>query len=106
MLGGITPEQASLHSGDPGVLGLNNELAGGAPAYARKNVVFNAPAGGSRALSADVDFDVPGGATVAYVGFWAAGPTFLGSDPVTNEVYAAQGIYRLLVAGTTLALTD
>jgi hypothetical protein len=106
MLGGITPAQASLHSGDPGALGANNELSGGSPAYARKNVTFNAASSGSRALNADVTFDVSAGSTVAYVGYWASGPTFLGSDQVTSEAFAGQGTYTLTASGTTLSLSD
>ena len=104
MLDAITYAQASLHSGDPGALGLNNELSGGSPAYARKNVTVNAASGGSRALNANVTFDVPA-STVAYVGYWASGPTFLGSDPVTSEVFAAQGVYTLLATGSTFDIT-
>jgi hypothetical protein len=106
MLGGITPAQASLHSADPGALGTSNELAGGSPAYTRKNVTFNAASSASRALNADVTFDVPAGATVAYVGYWASGPTFLGSDQVTSESFASQGTYTLTASGTTLSLAD
>lgn len=105
MLDALTYAQASLHTGDPGAAGTNNEVTGGSPAYARKNITMNAAASGSRALNADVDFDVPA-STIAYVGFWASGPTFLGSDPVTNEVFAAQGVYRLKATTTTASLSD
>ena len=103
MLGGITPVQASLHSGDPGPLGTDNELSGGAPAYARQNVTFAAASGGARALSANAVFNVPA-STVAWVGYWDSGPAFLGSDAVTSEVFAAQGTYTLLASGTTLEI--
>lgn len=83
----------------------SNELSGGSPAYARKNITVNAASGGVRALNADMAFDVMPASTVAYVGYWASGPTFLGSDPVTNEVFAAQGTYTLLASGTTFDLT-
>jgi hypothetical protein len=53
-----------------------------------------------------VEFDVPAGATVAYVGYWAAGPTWLGSDQVTSETYAGQGTYTLLASGTTFTISD
>lgn len=104
MLDALTVTHASLHSADPGATGTN-ELAGGSPAYARKAVTVNAAASSSRALNATVEFDVPAAATVAYVGWWNSS-TFLGSDPVTNESYTGQGIYRLLAAGTTLSLAD
>lgn len=105
MLDGLTITYASLHSGDPGADGTANEISGGSPAYARKAVTFNAASSSSRALNADVTFDVPA-ATVAYVGYWSAeAGTFLGSDQVTSEVFAAQGQYKLLASGTTISLT-
>jgi len=106
MLGGINPTYASLHTADPGATGIN-EVTGGTPAYARKAIVFDAAAAGARALSVDATFDVPA-CTVAYVGYWTAitAGTFLGSDPVTNETFAAQGQYKLLAAGTSLTISD
>lgn len=86
---------ASLHSADPGTTGTN-ELSGGSPAYARKAVAFNAASGGVIGQTAtDPVFDVPASSTVAYVGYWSATPTFLGSDAVTSETFAAQGTYTL-----------
>lgn len=104
MLDALTVGTASLHTADPGATGTN-EVAGGSPAYARKAVTFNAAASASRALNANVEFDVPAGTTVTHVGYWNGG-TFHGSDPVTNESYTGQGIYRLLASGTTLSLSD
>ena len=54
-----------------------------------------------------VTFDVPA-CTVKYVGYWSAltEGTFHGSDPVTNEIFAAQGEYKVLASGTTLAISD
>ena len=95
----------SLHNGDPGGTGAN-EISGGAPAYARLAVTFNAAASGESAIPADLTFDVPA-TTVMHVGYWSAvtAGTFLGSDPVTNEVFAAQGQYKVL-AGSKINLTD
>ena len=76
LLNGQTFTQASLHTAFPGTTGAN-EVTGGAPAYARKNITMNASAGGSgRSLNASVTFDVPA-TTVRYVGFWNGG-TFVG----------------------------
>jgi hypothetical protein len=63
--------------------GTTNELTGGTPAYARKPATFNAAAGGTKALAATVTFDVPAGATVAWVGGWSteATPVFLSIMP-------------------------
>lgn len=103
MLDALTITHASLHSADPGGTGAN-ELTGGSPAYARKSPTFNAASGAARALNADLVFDVPA-STVAWVGYWN-GATWLGSDPVTSEVFAAQGTYTVLASGTTLSVSD
>ena len=106
MLDSLTVSYASLHTDDPSSTGTN-EVTGGSPAYARKAITMNAAASSSRALNADVTFDVPA-CTVKFVGYWSAitGGTFHGSDPVTNEVFAAQGQYKLLASGTTLSISD
>ena len=106
MLDSLTVAYASLHTGDPSTTGAN-EVTGGSPAYARIEATINAAAAGSRALNADATFDVPA-CTVMHVGYWSAltGGTFHGSDPVTNEIFAAQGEYKVLAAGTTLAIAD
>jgi hypothetical protein len=85
MLNALTIDTASLHTAFPGLTGAN-EVSGGSPAYARKAVTFGAAAGGSRALSAAVTFDVPA-TTVRWFGFWASS-TFVG--------YAANGGTQLL----------
>jgi hypothetical protein len=62
-----------------------NELAGGAPAYARKGLTWAAAAGGSKALAATLPvWDVPAGAVARWIGFWDAvsAGTFLGMMPV------------------------
>ena len=101
MLDGLTVDACSLHSADPGSTGAS-EISGGS--YARQTPTFNAASGGSRALNADLTFDVPAGSTVAYVGYWS-GSTFLGSDQVTSESFAADGQYKVLASGTSLSLT-
>lgn len=94
---------ASLHNADPGATGATGELSGGAPAYARKGLTWGTAAAGVVSTSASATFDVPAGATVAYVGFWTAvtGGSFLGSQAVTSEVYAGQGTYTLTSATYT-----
>lgn len=71
MLNALTIDTASLHTAFPGLTGAN-EVSGGSPAYARKAVTFSAAAGGSRALSAAVTFDVPA-STIRWFGFWSSG---------------------------------
>lgn len=78
MLNALSVDQTSLHTTFPGLTGAG-ELSGGTPAYARKTVVFGAAAGGSRALTAAVTFDVPP-TTVRWFGFWVAG-TYVGYAP-------------------------
>jgi hypothetical protein len=94
----------SLHTAQPNASG-SNEVTGGLPAYARKACVWAAVGGtpGERQLNANLDFDVPA-TTVAYIGHWSAvsGGTFYGWSQVTAEVFAAQGIYRLLASATKL----
>jgi hypothetical protein len=94
---------ASLHSANPGDNGAN-ELSGGSPAYARKACSWGAASGGALPHSGAPVFDVPAGATVAYVGFWSAssGGVFYGTSDVTDEVYAGQGTYTLTDADLDL----
>lgn len=60
----------SLHSAYPGLTGAN-EIAGGAPPYARKATAYGVAAGGQRTVTGSTVFDVPGGGTVvAWLGAW------------------------------------
>ena len=86
-----------LHSADPGSAG-SNEIAGGSPAYARKAVTWAAASGGVVAKSgADIVFDVEGGDTVSFHGYWSAATvgTCYGGADVTDETFGAQGTYTL-----------
>lgn len=78
MLNALTIDTASLHTAFPGLTGAN-EVTGGSPAYARQAVTFGAAAGGTRALSAAVTFNVPA-TTVRWFGFWVSG-TYVGYAP-------------------------
>lgn len=86
MLGAIGVTHASLHSGFPGNTGAN-EIAGGAPAYARKAVTFAAAAAGARAQTGSASFDVPAATTVRFVAFWDAltAGNCLAYHPVGNQ---------------------
>jgi hypothetical protein len=98
-----TTVYASLHTADPGDNGAS-EVSGGSPAYARKSLTSAAASAGSMASSNTPVFDVPA-CTVTHVGYWDAvtAGNYLGNDPVTNEVFAAQGTYTL--TANTLAIT-
>jgi hypothetical protein len=61
---------ASLHSAYSATGA--NELTGGSPAYARQALAWSAASGAGKNLSASPTFNVPGGSTVAWVGFWDA----------------------------------
>lgn len=83
-----------------------NEISGGSPAYARKEILFNAPVDGSMDDSTNgAVFDIPAGATVDYASFHSAvtAGTVLAIDRVTSESFAGQGTYTLTDAD--LALT-
>lgn len=93
----------SLHSADPGTTGAN-ELSGGSPGYARKAITWSAAAAGAKAISNQPVFDVEGGDTVAFVGFWSASTagTFYGSDDVVSETFGAQGTYTVTSAQVSM----
>jgi hypothetical protein len=100
----------SLHTGDPGTTGAN-EVTGGTPAYARKAATWGAAAGGSRALSASVTFDVPSGVTITHFGAWSAatGGNFQGGDNLrdnsnnpVSEAFGGQGTYTMTNATLTI----
>lgn len=84
----------SAHSADPGADGAN-ELSGGTPPYARQAVTWGPSVDGVLPSTNDPEFNVPAGATVAFVGFWteATGGVFHGSGEVDAEVYNGQGVY-------------
>lgn len=94
---------ASLHSASTGGTGAN-ELTGGSPAYGRKAITWAASAaGGSVAnITTPLVFDVPAGATVAYIGFWSAitAGTFRGDYPASSPADVAGAV------ATAAASTD
>ena len=77
---------------------LDAELAGGAPAYARKAVTWAAAASGEMAANGTLPtFDIPAATTVAKVIFMSAstaGTKYAEAD-VVDEVFAGQGTYEL-----------
>lgn len=95
---------ASAHSASPGDNGAS-EISGGSPAYARKQLSFNAASSGAMTTSGAVAIDIPAGTTVAFIGLWDALTVgnFLGYVDVTDEVFAGQGVYTVN-AGSSLDL--
>lgn len=100
--------RVALHTGDPGGANLaNNEVTGGAPAYARKAIAWNAASGGAAAATADVTLDVPASTTVTWISIWnVAGTVRYYKKAVTSEAFGAQGTYRVIAASTSLDLND
>lgn len=80
MLDAIILDLCSLHTAYS--LTGANEVAGGAPAYARKVITMAAAASRNRAASTQPVFDVPAGTTVQFIGYWtSAGAVFRGMTP-------------------------
>lgn len=100
MVDAQTVNLAKLHNGDPGASGTANELTGGS--YVPKAVTFGAASNGVRPQTGTAVFDVPAGATVAWVSFWNSG-TFVARKQVTSEVFAGAGTYTLQASTLTLA---
>lgn len=90
----------SVHSGDPGAAGANNEWSGGG--YTRQAPSYGAPAGGVADLDAPLAFTGPALTNASHFGLWA-GATFLGGfarsggDAASN----AAGEYSLTSAAIT-----
>jgi hypothetical protein len=96
---GTDVQALSLHSADPGTTGAA-ELGGGSPAYARKPPPWSAPTSG--VITSQVVFDVPAGATVAWVGAWSAasGGNFLDKAQVSSQSFSSQGQYQVNATAT------
>ena len=95
----------SLHSGDPTTTvatALANEIAGGSPAYARKQLNLNAAAAGAKSLAASAVFDIQAGDSFSHYGLWrvasaGAAADFIGSGALTaaEGAYGSQGTYTV-----------
>jgi hypothetical protein len=83
-----------------------NELAGGSPAYARVALTWNSASGGQKSLAAGTAaHNVPGGSTVAWVGYWDASSagTFLGMSPAGG---GSLKLFTVNAAGVTADALD
>ena len=109
----------SLHKGDPGTTG-NNEVTGGTPAYARKQVFWGPPTldfdpevdstraklvGGAAAggTGGGLKFDIPANTTITHYGVWTAanGGQYLYGKKLTAEVsMSAQGTITVVPTHT------
>lgn len=86
-----------LHSADPGAADSNtNELTIGT--YQRKTTLWNAASGGAidDNNGAGLVFDIPAGATVAWISWWNGADTVrYAKKQVTTEVFGGVGTYTL-----------
>lgn len=101
-------DEISLHTADPGATGANEVEADSDTAYVRKTPSWAASAGGEKALSGNLIFDVPAGTTVTHIGFWESGsdPVFHGSASLDSpEVFSGAGTLTLNT-GTKLNIND
>jgi len=79
-------DEVSLHTGDPGPDGLENEVTGGTPAYARVAITGWASGGvGVRDATLAGAFDVPADTDVVFAGLWN-GAQFLDDVPALVNV--------------------
>jgi hypothetical protein len=102
----------SLHTGDPTVTvatALANEITGGSPAYARKQVNYAAAASGAKALAANVVFDIGAGTAFSHYALWSVVSTgtqaqFKGSGVLgaAEGAYGSQGTYTVTAANVSL----
>lgn len=79
------------------------EVAGGAPAYARKPLSWGASTAGVVSATAAV-FDIPTGTTVAGAGVHSliSGGVYYDGSAVTSQAFASQGTYSLTLTYTQL----
>lgn len=97
-------DAVSLHDGDPGAAGANNEVTGGG--YTRATIAevdWTGPSSGAADLTAPESFSGPSEQAVTHFGLWD-GATFLGAEVVTGDgAFNAAGEYTLDV---TVQITD
>ncbi len=90
--------QVSLHETQP-VAG-SAEVSGGN--YTRQIPQWSPAEGGTVGIDANLEFEVPGGTTIAYVGLWGVDEEWYGSIPLDNtEQFGADGQFTV----TALTIT-
>ena len=95
----------SLHTADPTTTAATaaaNEISGGSPAYAAKQLNLNAAASGQKTLAANPVFDIGAGKSFSHYALWnhATSRTqanFKGSAALTaaESAYGSQGTYTV-----------
>jgi hypothetical protein len=90
--------EARLHTADPGTTGAN-EVTGGAPAYARIVIAWNAGAVDGIHISSDLAFNVPEATDLAFVSLWRQDGTYMDKAPITGS-FVNQGIHHVVLTYT------
>jgi len=91
----IAYDKASIHTADPTDDGSVAEVAGGAPAYARKAITFANAVNGSRDSEVAPEFDIPADTTITHYALWEGANCVATGTLENTEVYAGQGKYTL-----------
>ena len=107
LLGGLTINRLSLHTGNPGADGTANEYAG--DGYSRQNATFAAAEDGKRKLSTAVVFGGEPSDSVSWLGFWSTG-TFRGAVALAaggaNTFDASTGLLAILADDTYYGIDE
>lgn len=100
MLDAIAPDTIKLHSGNPTATGNAAAIAG-----ATKACAYAAAANGERDLNAEVEVDIPEGATVSHYSVWQ-GATLRSYDAFDSnpETYANAG--KAKVTSAKISMPD
>lgn len=103
----------SLHTADPTATATTaaaNEMTGGSPAYAAKQLNLNAAATSQKTLAAAPVFDIPPGVAFSHYGLWnhptlRAQANYKGGAALAapESAYGSQGTYT--VSALTVSLT-
>lgn len=92
----------SVHSGDPGSAGTDDEWTGGG--YSRQSPVWDAADGGTVGLDEPLEFAGPPLTDAAYVGLWAAGGVFVGAVARGSGDAASNAAGEYTLASLTLTV--
>ena len=104
MLDGLTVDAVSLHDGDPGAAGTDNEVSGGG--YSRQTPTFNAASSAERELDSDLNFTCTAATGATYFGLWDS-TTFLGGFAITgDQAFNSAGEFTLKAGDTKITMAN
>ncbi|MGL4545831.1 MAG: hypothetical protein ACRCUU_09855 [Plesiomonas sp.] len=98
MLSTLNLTKVSLHSGDPGSDGGNNEVT-----TIRGKVLFAAAVGGRRVLTADVTILLAEPATVTHIAYWQDN-TFVLAEGIAPVVFTEPSNFILQATNTYIEI--